>query len=110
MAPGKGEEGELEAQGCKRVRVKNFWGPGDGYQGINSVVVTAAGFPFELQFHTPESIAMKEEECHACYELFRVEVDAHKRMQCASPLTSCRLSGPTAVGRGCRAPLSDGAV
>jgi hypothetical protein len=53
VAPGKGEEGELEAQGCKRVRLKNFWGPGDGYQGINSVF-EFGGFPFELQFHTPE--------------------------------------------------------
>lgn len=39
----------LEEQGIKQLRVKNYWGPGDGYQGINSVFVSAGGFPFELQ-------------------------------------------------------------
>ena len=36
-----------------------------GYQGINTVFVTPDGVPFELQFDTPESLAMKEEECHS---------------------------------------------
>ena len=81
-------------------RVKNFWGKGDAYQGINSVYSlrlsglqqqpptlegqseeesAAAGagdtLYFELQFHTPESIATKEETCHVSYENFRTAVD-----------------------------------
>lgn len=39
----------LVDRGCKELRVKNYWGPGDGYQGINTVFVTAGGEPFELQ-------------------------------------------------------------
>lgn len=57
-------------------------GPGDGYQGINTVFVTPDGNPFELQFHTPESLSMKEEECHSSYEKFRTATDSRKMMQC----------------------------
>ena len=71
----------LPQRGMKELRVKNFWGPGDNlYQGINSVFVYN-GIPFELQFHTPESFATKEMECHASYERFRTEDDSRKIMQ-----------------------------
>ena len=64
----------------KELRVKNFWGPGDGYQGINSVFVYN-GIPFELQFHTPESFATKELECHPSYERFLTTDDSRKAIQ-----------------------------
>ena len=54
---------------------------GDGYQGINSVFISEGGLPFELQFHTPESIAVKEEECHVSYEKFRTAHDVGKAIQ-----------------------------
>ena len=52
-----------------------------GYQGINTVFVTPDGLPFELQFHTPESLSMKGEECHSSYEKFRTATDSRKMMQ-----------------------------
>ena len=89
----------LRDQGFKEVRVKNFWGPGDGYQGMNTVFVSPGmahshahpgehshstgepGHAFELQFHTHESLTMKEEECHSSYEKFRTANSPHKMMQ-----------------------------
>jgi hypothetical protein len=65
---------DLADHGFQSLRVKNFWGPGDGYQGINAVFVSPpseGSKAFELQFHTPESLAVKEEECHSSYEKFR---------------------------------------
>ena len=71
----------LEEYGFTKLRVKNYWGPGDGYQGINAVFVSPKGLPFELQFHTPESYAMKEEECHSSYRKFQKTNDARKAVQ-----------------------------
>jgi hypothetical protein len=39
----------LADYGFTSLRVKNYWGPGDGYQGINSVFVSTKGLAFELQ-------------------------------------------------------------
>ena len=71
----------LKEQGYKQHRVKNYWGPGDGYQGINAVFVSPSGQAFELQFHTPESLTMKEEECHSSYAKFRAAKDSRKMLQ-----------------------------
>lgn len=66
-----------------QFRVKNFWGKGDAYQGINSVYSLQRGgadpLYFELQFHTPESIKTKEETCHVSYENFRTAVDQEEK-------------------------------
>jgi 2'-5' RNA ligase len=43
---------------------KNYWAPGDPYQGINVVMETKDGFPWELQFHTPKSLETKEANHH----------------------------------------------
>jgi hypothetical protein len=71
----------LKDRGFTQHRVKNYWGPGDGYQGINCVFASASGQTFELQFHTPESVSMKEEECHSSYSKFRSATDSRKMMQ-----------------------------
>ena len=71
----------LKEHNYNQHRVKNFWGPGDGYQGINAVFVSPSGQAFELQFHTPESLSMKEEECHSSYEKFRTATDSRKMIQ-----------------------------
>ena len=39
----------LKELGYKELRVKNFWGPGDGYQGINTVFVSPVRFSICLQ-------------------------------------------------------------
>jgi hypothetical protein len=58
---------------------KNFWLNEDNpYQGINVQVTTPGGNRFELQFHTPDSIEVKEGELHRIYELSRKETDEAK--------------------------------
>lgn len=54
------------------VLVKNTWGPNPPpYQGINLAVTTKSGLVYEVQFHTPESQAAKD-QMHALYEDQRV--------------------------------------
>lgn len=49
----------LEAEGHAVVTVKNYWPTGDNYSGINSVLTTQDGLPWELQFHTPASLKVQ---------------------------------------------------
>lgn len=64
---------QLEDKGYKIVRVKNtFDNPNSAYRGLNTVVEDPNGYKFELQFHTPESIEIKE-KVHVLYEQFRLD-------------------------------------
>ena len=47
----------LENKGHTVVKLKNYWPTGDNYSGINTVMRAAEGLEWELQFHTPGSIA-----------------------------------------------------
>ena len=59
---------DLEAKGYKIVRVKNTLGDASKpYRGLNTVVEAPNGYKFELQFHTPESLDVKE-RAHVLYE------------------------------------------
>jgi hypothetical protein len=55
----------LEEQGMTPAKLKNYWGEGDGYQGINDVFnvpcdMSPTGYvKVEIQFHTPESFNHK---------------------------------------------------
>lgn len=55
------------------VVVKNTWPPEKGipYKGVNVNVTRADGFRYEIQFHTPESQAVKD-RMHLLYEQQRV--------------------------------------
>ena len=55
-------------------RVKNFWQKGDDYQGINAKIKHPDGFEFEMQFHSPESLAMKQ-KTWSLYEERRASSD-----------------------------------
>jgi DNA polymerase III epsilon subunit-like protein len=68
---------QMQALGYE-LNVKNYWKGGDPYQGINVAVVHPDGTRFELQFHTPQSVADKE-KIHAIYEDYRTETDPRKR-------------------------------
>lgn len=58
----------LEEKGYSIVRVKNtLWNENSPYRGLNTVVETRDGYKFELQFHTPESLKLKEIN-HVLYE------------------------------------------
>lgn len=64
---------ELKAKGYKVCRVKNTLGKKDvAYRGINTIIETPGGYKFELQFHTPESLDIKE-KVHKLYEKQRID-------------------------------------
>jgi hypothetical protein len=65
--------GDLQAGGYHVAAVKNSWldlHPGEHRQ-IKTVVESPNGYQFELQFHTPESFAVKEAGTHDLYEITR---------------------------------------
>ena len=64
--------GSLEADGHRVVRVKNYWPRGDNYSGVNTVLATSH-LQWEVQFHTPESVAVRD-AWHPAYEQLR-EID-----------------------------------
>jgi hypothetical protein len=62
------------------ARVKNFWPPGDAYNGVNVALTSPDGVPVEVQFHTPESQRIKD-EVHLHYEEYRKPSTPAKRKQ-----------------------------
>ncbi len=65
--------GKLQEQGITpfKGKDKNYWPPPPGiYHGMNYVMQDKNGFKFELQFHTKESFAAKQDN-HGLYEKFR---------------------------------------
>ena len=46
----------LEAQGNQVLVVKNYWGKGDSYSGVDCELETPLGMRWELQIHTPASL------------------------------------------------------
>lgn len=69
---------QLEAQGYKVEKFKNYWG-GDLYQGINCNLRTPNGLRIELQFHTPTSFHTKEKLNHKAYEEYRLDKTPDKK-------------------------------
>ncbi len=63
------------------TRTKNYWGRGDAYNGVNVALTTPEGFPVELQFHTDQSLSIKETQVHPIYETWRKETNEFKRAQ-----------------------------
>jgi hypothetical protein len=56
------------------VKVKNYWTK-DGYRGVNVVMKSDTGQKYELQFHTPKSLDVKERVSHPLYEKLRTTTD-----------------------------------
>lgn len=70
----------FKEKGIKELKMKNFWrktGEETDYLGINAVYAVpeegGGSYPFELQFHTNQSIDTKMQRTHASYEKFREE-------------------------------------
>jgi hypothetical protein len=61
---------DLRSKGYE-AQVKNYWQEGSNYKGVNVALVDHEGNKIELQFHTPESFALKENENHPLYEEYR---------------------------------------
>lgn len=69
----------LEAEGYKIRRVKNqFTNENSDYKGLNLVVENENGYKFELQYHTPESMKVKEIN-HKLYEEARLDNTSKER-------------------------------
>ena len=63
---------DLEKRGYNIVGVRNAWlETGVAYKGINVKVISPEGQKFELQFHTPQSLKLKD-LIHPYYEKQRV--------------------------------------
>ena len=60
---------KLTASGYEVLKFRNAWG-GKFYQGINVQLMSPAGVKTELQFHTPQSYAIKQAS-HGVYEIRR---------------------------------------
>jgi hypothetical protein len=69
---------DLKAQGFVPYdsKFKNYWN-NPSYKGINSNWMMGDQL-LEIQFHTPESLLVKEEKSHKIYEKQRVETDPVK--------------------------------
>lgn len=61
---------DLQKQGYS-ARIKNYWTPGQPYRGMNVALTDPKGLKVELQFHTPDSLRVKD-RIHKAYEKFRV--------------------------------------
>lgn len=86
----------LRAEG-NDVVVKNTWSPDSEYKGLNLQVYNKKkGFWSELQLHTAQSLATKN-ETHKIYELERVETNPVKKRlyQEEMKMASSRLPIPT---------------
>lgn len=87
---------DLENAGY-RTRVKNYWEKGDAYQGINVAMMTPKGHPFELQFHTPESLAVKD-QTHRLYEDWRTNPDPQVREELSKEMIGLTDKVPVPSG------------
>jgi hypothetical protein len=60
----------LEKAGQAILEVKNYWPAEDNYSGVHAVLRATDGTRWELQFHTPQSLAMQR-ATRAAYEELR---------------------------------------
>lgn len=66
----------LRNKGYNTIEIKNTWvNKNNPYKGINTTVISPVGQKFELQYHTPESFALKDGKLHELYEKQRMIVD-----------------------------------
>lgn len=66
---------DLIARGYNPARATDYWASGKGYAGLNTNWTTPEGQIFELQFHTPEGLRLKEVFSHPLYEKQRLLVE-----------------------------------
>jgi hypothetical protein len=70
---------DFEAQGFDVFKFKNYWQEGNSYKGINTNIRTPDGTVFELQFHTPQSLAVKQPS-HEIFERSRVTTNPREKI------------------------------
>jgi len=87
---------DLRAQGYQVV-VKNNWTIGGGYKGVNASVTSPTGQVFELQFHTPASLASKN-RTHDIYKSLRNTTDPVILTQAEIEMAEIAKSVPSPKG------------
>lgn len=60
------------------IEVTNTFEGASAYKGINTLVKDDTGYVFELQFHTPKSLEIKEVN-HKLYEEYRLDTTSNER-------------------------------
>ena len=91
----------LATQGYETVVVKNYWlKPDNPYNGVNTFVRSPAGQEFELQYHTPESFALKNGKLHELYEQQRILPESETAEYSRLNLEMKKLSESLAVPEG----------
>jgi hypothetical protein len=85
----------LEAAGFT-LRTKNFWEPGDPYDGAN-IKASKNGIQVELQVHTPTSFKVKEGKLHDIYQEYRVSLDNSVRRAAWDKMVDIAKSIPRPV-------------
>lgn len=66
--------------GYNTVEIKNYWLDSQNpYNGINTILLSPQGQAFELQYHTPESFAVKSGKIHELYKKQRLMRDVSSR-------------------------------
>ena len=63
---------DMKEMGWTNFKVKNTWGKGSSYKGINTAWANEYGQYVELQFHTPVSFKVKMDQAHKIYEEIRL--------------------------------------
>lgn len=69
---------QLTARGYTLTKFRNAWG-GKFYQGVNVQLMSSEGVRVELQFHTPQSFAIKQAS-HEVYEIRRSPVSTPEQV------------------------------
>lgn len=75
----------LQAKGYTIEKFRNAWG-GKFYQGINVHLMSPTGVRVELQFHTPQSFAIKQAS-HEVYEIRRNPASSPEEVAAATHLS-----------------------
>jgi len=56
----------------------NYW-KSEGYKGVNGKFVAPTGCPLEVQFHTADTLRVKDEKSYRLYEVLRQEQDINRK-------------------------------
>ena len=90
---------DMKEMGWTNFKVKNTWGKGSSYKGINTAWANEYGQYVELQFHTPVSFKVKMDQAHKIYEEIRlVGTTQARKNQLDRMLVEIYKSVPEPVG------------
>jgi hypothetical protein len=92
---------KMEAKGFQ-ARGKNYWLPDSPYKGVNVALTSPSGQVMELQFHTPQSLRVKDHANHVLYERARVispKSKEWKDLQAQMRRNSAAIAHPKGIDR-----------